>query len=50
MRQAARSHQLSPAEGARLLEMIRERAREAERVRAQWQRTKSRDIGVDKDW
>jgi tetratricopeptide (TPR) repeat protein len=50
MRQAARPHQLSPEEAERLLEMIRERAREAERVRAQWQRTKSRDPRVEKDW
>jgi tetratricopeptide (TPR) repeat protein len=50
MRQATRPHQLSPEEGERLLEMIRERAREAERVRAQWQRTKNRDARVDKDW
>lgn len=50
MRQAVRPHQLSPEEGERLLEMIRERARETERVRTQWQRTKSRDGRVDKDW
>lgn len=50
MHQAARSSEIPPEEAERLLEMIRERAREAERVRAQWQRTKSRDPRVEKDW
>jgi tetratricopeptide (TPR) repeat protein len=50
MRQVARPADLPPEEAERLLEMIRERAREAERVRTQWQRTPSRDPHVEKDW
>jgi hypothetical protein len=41
---------LTPEEAERLLETIRERAREADRARQQRQRAQLRGTRVDKDW
>ena len=41
---------LEPEEAARLLRSIRERAREADRQRRQWQRTGAPGEPVDRDW
>jgi tetratricopeptide (TPR) repeat protein len=42
--------QMTPEEAERLLEAIRERAREADNQRQQWRRARMHDTRVDKDW
>jgi Ca-activated chloride channel family protein len=48
--QATTSQDLSPDEAERLLNAIRERAREADDLRQQRQRARLRDHHVDRDW